>query len=93
MASGAPSTTHLRSLFVRSPNSGPISSNTSFPIDRSTSFSLPKRRLRVVLISSGAGSDTSKLIREGGKDRDFSVAAISDGVTDCLDGSSLESGQ
>ncbi|KAF3336679.1 cystathionine beta-lyase [Carex littledalei] len=88
MASGAPSTTHLRSLFAPSPNCGPISSNISFPIERSTSFSLPKRRLRV---SSGAGSDTSKLIREGGKDRDLSIAALSDGVTDCLDGSPLES--
>lgn len=39
-----------------------------------------------------SGSDRSQLIREGDKDRDFSVSAMSDGVTDCLDELSLESG-
>ncbi|XP_078182132.1 cystathionine beta-lyase [Carex rostrata] len=91
MASGATSTSHLRSLFAPTPNSGPISSNISFPIKRSTSISLSKRRLSVILMSSGLASDRSKLMQEGGKDRDFSVSAMSDGVTDCLDGSSLES--
>lgn len=93
MASGATSTSHLRSLFASTPNSGPISSNISFPIERSTFISFSKRRLSVVLMSSGPASDRSKLIQERGKDQDFSVSAMSDGVTDCLDGSSLKSGQ
>jgi hypothetical protein len=91
MAGGATSTAHLLSLLVPSSNPVHVSSKFCFPIERSNSISLPMRRLCAALMSSGL--DGSKLIRGGQKYRDFSVSAMSDGVTDCLDELSLKPGK